>query len=123
MEFDMHTSRTMKHSTAARAGSRMAISALCGAAAAVGGAVDPVLASGKASAGSGSAQCSVDKLDGPSGATSSEVTAGSSDGMEQVGYARVDGETEAAWGADGGASELLREFEEASAAAVNELLL
>src|SRR5690625_5956942 len=65
MEFDMHSSRTMKHATAARAGSLKAISALCGAAAAVGGAVDPVLASGKASAGSSSAQCSVDKLDGP----------------------------------------------------------
>src|SRR5699024_10723135 len=96
------------------------ISALCGAAAAVGGAVDPVLASGKASVGSGSAQCSVDKLAGPSGATSSEVTAGSSDGMEQVGYARVDGETEAAWWSNGEASDLLPDFEEASAAAVSE---
>lgn len=120
MEFDMHNSRTMKHSTAARAGSLMAISALCGAAAAVGGAVDPVLASGKASAGSGSAQCAVNKLDGPSGATSSEVSAGSSDGMEQVGYARVDGETEAAWWSNGEASDLLPDFEEASAAAVSE---
>lgn len=118
----MHNGGTKMHSSnAARAGSLLAISALCGAAAGVGGTVDPaVRASGKAAAGLTPAQCSVGKLDGPSGATSSEVTAGSSDGVEQVGYAQVDGETEAAWWSSGDSNDLLPDFEKASAAAVSE---
>lgn len=119
----MDDSPTKKHSHAARAGSLLAISALCGIGAGTNGAVDPVHASGNAATGSESAQCSVDKLDGPRGATNTQVTAGSSDGVEQVGYAQVDGETEAAWWSSGDSNDLLPDFEEASAAAVSESIV
>lgn len=123
----MQVRKTRKRVSAARAGSTLAVGALFGAAAGLGGGAIGGTPAGAEATGAGggstSDQCEVEKLEGPSGATSSGVTAGSTDGDEQVGYAMVDGETEATWWSGGDASDLLPDLEDASAAGVSDAIV
>lgn len=122
----MQVNEMRKSFSAARAGSILAVGALCGTAGVTGGAIggEPAGAAvGATGGGPAPEQCSVKKLEGPNGATSSEVTAGSSDGTDHVGYAHVDGKRQATWWASGETSDLLPDFKQASANGVSERIV
>lgn len=116
----MRASKKRRSSTVARTTSLLAVGAVCGSAMGMTGGAFGDSAGAAVSGQSGNGKCSVKKLEEPDGARSSEVTAGSSDGDLHIGYAHVDGSSQAALWSLGETDHELPDVEEFSPTGVNE---